>query len=269
MGQDGVSRSLLDLPRDALRHALYEHCVTDPPRLCRFIDAVHPRRPLVLREDFCGSGALARAWAARSPRHRAVAVDSDARVLQFPASAPRVTPRPIDVRDARDRADVIAATNFPIGYFHRRGDLLDYLRRARAALRPGGIFLCDTYGGPDALRPLRLTARLRGPSGERIEHTWEQRSADPITARVVDALHFRVSLPGRRPVVLRDAFVYHWRLWTIPELRDALEEAGFRRIEVHARLGHAVDSRGRLRVRPVRDPAELDENYVVYIVAGR
>ncbi|MBM4108390.1 MAG: hypothetical protein FJ255_06185 [Phycisphaerae bacterium] len=259
--------SLLDLPREPLRHALYEHCVTDPPRLCRFIDAVHARRPLVLREDFSGTAALARHWAARSPAHRAFAVDSDPRVLRGVASSPRTTPRPLDARAARDRADVIAATNFPLGYFHRRPDLVGYLRRVRACLKPRGLFLCDTYGGRDAFTPLKLTARLRGPSGERIEHTWEQRAADPLTGRVIDALHFRVSAPGRRAVVLRDAFVYDWRLWSITELRDALADAGFAGVEVYATLGDAIDQRGRLRVRPVSDPTDLPDTYVVYVVA--
>lgn len=264
-----MSGTLLDLPREALRHALYEHCVTDPPRLCRFIDAVHARSPRVLREDFSGAGALARHWASRSPAHRAVAVDSDPRALRGVASSPRTTPRPLDVRAARDRADIIAATNFPVGYFHSRPDLVDYLRRVRARLKPWGLYLCDTYGGRDAFTPLKLTARLRGPAGETIEHTWEQRSADPITARVVDALHFRVSVPRRRPIVLRDAFVYNWRLWSIPELRDALAEAGFRAVEVYATLGDAIDSKGRLRVRPLADPSELDDNYVVYIIGRK
>jgi hypothetical protein len=31
---------------------------------------------------------------------------------------------------------------------------------------------------------------------------------------------------------MRDAFRYDWRLWTIPELTELFEEAGFRNIHV-------------------------------------
>lgn len=260
--------SLLDLPREAMRHALYELCVTEPQRLCRFIEAAHGRRPLVLREDFSGSAAVARWWAASGAGRRAVAVDRDRGVLSAARSAGVLT-RAMDVMRCRDRADVISATNFPLGYFHGRDGLVAYLRRARGCLKPGGIFLCDTYGGRDAFTPLKLVALLRGPAGELVEHTWEQRRADPISGRVVDALHFRVSLRGRRAAVLRDAFVYDWRLWSIPELRDAMDAAGFGAVDTHATLGEAVDERGRLRLRPERDGESLPESYVVYLVARR
>jgi hypothetical protein len=251
-----------------LRHTLYELCVTEPVRLCRFIEAAHGKRPRVLREDFSGSAAVARHWAGLGPDRRAIAVDRDAGVLGL-ARAPGLTTRALDVLRCRDRADVISATNFPLGYFHDRSALAAYLRHARACLNPRGVFLCDTYGGRDAFTPLSLIALLRGPGGELVEHTWEQRSADPLSGRVVDALHFRVSLKGRRTAVLRDAFVYDWRLWSAPELRDALSDSGFSRIEAHATLGDAIDGRGRLRVRPLAEGAELDESYVVYLVARR
>lgn len=252
------------------RYDLYELAVTDASRLARFIDAVHGRAPRILREDFSGSAALARRWAGLSPRHAAFAVDRDGEPLARAGLAPRVTIRRADVLRARDHADIIACTNFPLGYWHTRAGLLKYLRHARACLRPRGILVADTYGGTDAFTPGSTTTRLRGPDGERIEYTWEQRDADAVTGRVLDALHFRVRKRGeRRARLFRDAFTYDWRLWSIPELTDAYLEAGFRKVEVYDRLGDAIDQDGKLYVRPVGPGEDLGPSWVVYVVGRK
>ncbi|HKQ59077.1 MAG TPA: class I SAM-dependent methyltransferase, partial [Candidatus Eisenbacteria bacterium] len=67
----------------------------------------------------------------------------------------------------------------------------------------------------------------RGPGGERIpafHYTWEQSSFNPVDHRLRSHIHFR--LAGGR--THRRAFSYDWRMWTLPELRELLEEAGFR-----------------------------------------
>jgi hypothetical protein len=108
---------------------------------------------------------------------------------------------------------------------------------------------------------------VRTPAGVRIRYTWEQREADPMSGLVEDAIHFRADRDGEIVYQEADAFVYRWRLWSIPELRDAMDEAGFARSEVYAELGDAVDDSGRAYARPVSDPSELDETYVVCIAA--
>lgn len=250
------------------RFALYELAVTDAPRLARFIAAVHGRRPRTLREDFSGSGALARAWPAASGG-AALAVDLDAQPLRR-AKAPGVRTIRSDVVACTAKADVIAATNFPLGYFHTRPDLIAYLKHARRCLNARGILIADLYGGRDAFRRLKIRRKLRAPGGRRVEYTWEQREADSATNLVLDTLSFSVvAKPGARPRVFKDAFVYHWRLWSIPELRDAMTEAGFKAVELYSRMGDAVDSDGNLYVRPHDETDELDENYVVYMVGRR
>lgn len=261
----------------------YELCVTEPSRLIPFLLAAHGAKPRTLREDFSGSAALARAWAASHPSRRAVAVDLDPAPLKR-AKARRVRTIEADAETCRAKADIIAATNFPIGYQHTRRDLLRYLRAVRASLNRRGIFVCDLYGGRDALVPGKIIQLLRAPkrapwSGELVEYTFEQRVANPVTGRVVDALHFKAwpastrtpKRPGAKqpsPAIdLTDAFVYDWRLWTLPELHDALGEAGFNRIDVHSRLGDAMDGEGNVFLNPVCEADDLDENWVVYIVA--
>ncbi|MEK6702768.1 MAG: class I SAM-dependent methyltransferase [Planctomycetota bacterium] len=258
------------------RYQLYELCVTDPPRLTRFLAAVHggtrksPRPPLTLREDFCGSGAVARYWATAGPKRRAIAVDNDARVLKK-AKGPGVRTIASDAARCKAKADIISATNFPIGYWHTREELVAYLRTAKSSLNPRGIFVCDMYGGRSAFTSPTATRRtFRASTGERVEYTWRQVEADPISGLVTDTLSFRVTRKGQaRAEIHRDAFVYHWRLWSIPELTDVMHEAGFAKVEVYDRLGDAIDGDGRLYVRPVGPGEGLDEDWVVYIAARK
>jgi hypothetical protein len=249
---------------------LYERCVTNPSALCAFLQAVHGgHQSLTLREDFSGSGALSRAWGLSFGK--AIAVDIDPEPLTRCDGSPGVTTKADDVMLCAAKADIIAATNFPLGYWHTRDALTAYLRKSRSRLHPSGIFAADTYGGSDSFHSLKHTQTLRH-DGAKIEYIWEQRSANPSTGRVLNALHFRVWAKGaKRAKVYRDAFVYDWRLWSIPELRDALLEAGFASVEVYDRLGDALDSDGRVYVRPLDDQAgeELDDPFVVYLVARK
>ncbi|MEX2218635.1 MAG: hypothetical protein WD749_07720 [Phycisphaerales bacterium] len=249
------------------KYTCYELCVQDAARLVPFLEAVHGGRPRVLREDFCGTAGVARAWAASSPQRRAVAVDQSAGPLRR-ARAERVRAVRAEVMGCGARADIITATNFPVGYWHTRPALVRYLERCRARLNPRGVFVCDTYGGATAFTIGTMSRDIRAPGGLRIHYLWEQREADPTTGMVLDTIHFRADRDGEIVYQEADAFVYRWRLWSVPELRDAMAEAGFRKTEVYADLGGAVDQHGKMYVRPVGDPADLGESFVV-CVAGR
>ncbi|MBY0113709.1 MAG: hypothetical protein K2Y21_12890 [Phycisphaerales bacterium] len=262
----------------------YELCVTEPRRVVPFLHAVHGRKPLTLREDFSGSAALARAWAASSKTRKSIAVDADPEPLRRARGA-RVRAVVADVLRCAARADIIAATNFPVGYCHTRKALSKYLRSARSRLNRHGVLVFDVYGGRDAYSPGKIIQLMRAPvqkpwSGELVEYTFEQRAADPVTGLVRDVLHFRAWREGKGvaakrasraapDVELTDAFVYDWRLWSLPELRDALSEAGFGAVEVYDRLGDAIDSEGVLHLKPVAAGEELDANWVVYVVARK
>jgi hypothetical protein len=255
--------------------------------MARFLQTLHAGRAsasrrITLREDFAGTAGVCRAWLALDEHHRAVAVDADAEPLRRARKITRLRAVTADVRRCHARADIISATNFPIGYWHTRSELVRYCRATRRRLNPRGVFVCDTYGGPSAFTPgVRVRRLVPVPSGSlgdlgprlarstkvSIRQTWEQRAADPITGLVSDVLHFEI-LRGRR-VVRRyaDAFVYRWRLWSVPELTDALLEAGFRRIDVYDRLADAIDHTGRTHVRPMSADEAPTGDYVVWLAA--
>lgn len=266
-------------PADATpfdRLDLYELCVQRPEALVPLLLGIHGGEARTLAEDFAGSAALSRHWVARSPKARAVAVDIDPVPLARAAGVPRLVARRADVLAnlarpvaPRDRADIVFVGNFSIGEIHDRKRLVAYLRRARLRLRPAGVFVCDLYAGQSAFRTGAVQRVHATPDGRyRVRYTWQQRLADPLTGLVENALHFRVEHTGEIVQELTDAFVYRWRLWSVPELRDALREAGFARTEVFGQLPDALDSEGRYYARPITDPGELEDSFIVCI-AGR
>jgi hypothetical protein len=55
-----------------------------------------------------------------------------------------------------------------------------------------------------------------------------------------------VNAPERDGEIVEDAFVYRWRLWSAPELRDAMAEAGFEETGARAELFGAEPPRACL-----------------------
>ncbi len=230
------------------RHVLYEAAVQGVEYDLDFFSRVYRRtrggRFTRFREDFCGTAAMSCAWARRARDHRAWAVDLDAGTLDWArahhlpylrSAARRLALVHADVRHARvPRVDVIAAMNFSWWVFHERAALLEYLRAARRALASGGLLFANAFGGSDAMGALTETRRIpgsQGPDGERVPpftYVWEQAAFNPVDHRLRCHIHFQLR-DGR---ALERAYTYDWRLWTLPEVREAMLEAGFADVQV-------------------------------------
>jgi len=261
-----------------MRHALYELCVQSTKHVVPFLRAVHQNAPTMLGEDFAGTAALSHRWVNHVEGGSAVAVDLDGEALRHRGEDERIESVQGDVLACSLPADVLFVGNFSIGYLHTRAALVAYLRHALSRLEPGGVFVCDTYGGESAfligevhrdhyIAGDDLPEALVPHRGKRVRYTWEQREADPLTARVTDVCSFRV-IDGRGTIELElpDAFVYRWRLWSVPEIREALDEAGYASVEVYDKTAEAIDQDGNAYVRPVEDGSELDDSFIVMVV---
>ena len=264
------------------RHSLYEVAVQgvdwDLDFLARVFAARNGREARTFREDFCSTAALATAWALRHPENRAWGVDLDpeplswARTHRLPyvrGAGERVTLVRGDVRRPRKPlVDVACALNFSYWVFHRRVDLVAYLRAAHAGLGRGGVLVLNAFGGRQAERPLverTRKAASNGPDGEPVPgftYVWEQKRFDPLTRNLLAYIHFEMRDGAR----LQKAFVYDWRMYTLPELREAALEAGFKTFEVwsegfdYSRKTHT----GRLHRRATLDN---DDCWIAYCVA--
>lgn len=120
--------------------------------------------------------------------------------------------------------DIVCAFNYSCCCLHKRRELILYFKHARDSLSlKGGIFVMDLYGGTSSERELKLQRKFPN-----FTYTWEQEEFDVIQRKTRISLHYQLRKPQKK---IRNAFSYSWRLWSLPEIRDCLEEAGFR--EVH------------------------------------
>jgi len=260
--------------RRADRYELYEKSVQDPDADIQLIDRIFrnhfDRRPELLREDFCGTALLARRWVEKRRSNRAWAIDLDPIPLTWgrkhhigplrPDQAARIKLIEGDVLDiGHEKVDVTVAFNFSYFIFKERSALLGYFEKSRARLKDEGMFVLDLYGGADAQRTLTETREH-----DDFDYVWDQDVFDPIQHRALNYIHFEFADGSQ----LRRAFTYDWRLWSIPELRDILAEAGFSQTDVYWEKTDRKTNEGNgiyyKATQALDDPA-----WVSYIVALR
>jgi SAM-dependent methyltransferase len=256
------------------RHHLYQESVQDTEAEIDFVEETWARlrtRPAeLLREDFCGTANTACEWVRRDAAHRAIGVDLDPEVLEWGAlnniaqldeeQQSRIELLRENVIETLPAiADVVLAMNFSYYLFATRTDMLDYFRNVYDGLADDGIFFLDAYGGYDAPREIEEERECDG-----FTYIWEQASFNPIDGMMNCCIHYRFPDESR----IDKAFTYRWRLWTLPELRELLREAGFSDVTVYWEGTDEEENEGN----GIYEPAvvgDADPGWVCYIVAQR
>lgn len=274
MDSSAKPRSRRTLAQRTDRYRLYQRAVQCAEAEIDFVDetfrSLRRRTPVLLREDFCGTAVVACEWVGRRRSNLAIGVDRDPAVLDWgrrhnlsklkASAAARITLLAEDVMAVHTpRVDVLLAMNFSYWIFKQRGDLRAYFARARAALAEDGVFIIDAYGGYDAFRVLRERTAHRG-----FTYVWHQAAYNPIDGATT--CHIDFTFPdGSR---LARAFTYEWRLWTLPELREVLIEAGFSRTTVYWQSWDEMTGEAGADFSP-REVGDADAGWIAYLVAEK
>lgn len=256
------------------RHVCYEGAVQDVVTEIDFIEETWGNlreRPLeLLREDFCGTANTSCEWVRRGDHHRAIGVDLDPEVLGWgrvhhvetlePEQRARIRLVQADVRDGTAEApDAVLAMNFSYWLFMDRDGMRAYFKSVCDNLIADGIFFLDAYGGYEAPMELEEKRECDGYT-----YVWEQVSFNPIDSRMKCAIHFEFPDGSR----IQDAFLYEWRLWTLPELREILLEAGFRKATVYWEGTDEETGEGDGIYTP-SEIGDADPGWVCYLIAEK
>jgi len=260
--------------RNSDPHALYQLAVQSPVEDARFLARVYRtirgKDARHMREDFCGTALLCTAWVRGKLPRTAEGYDLCADTMawgrkhNFPplgARAERITLVQADVRaKSRRRPDVRCAQNFSYFVFKRRAELLEYFTSVRRDLAPGGVFVLDIYGGGEAADVLEEERKIDAG----FTYVWDQRRYDPASGHYRTAIHFRFKDGSE----LKNAFTYDWRLWTLPEVKDVLHEAGFPKV-VSYWEGTSADGEGGNGIYRRSEKGDNCPAWVSYLVAYR
>jgi hypothetical protein len=254
-------------------HELYEESVQNVANEAEFLAKTFRdltgRTGYSFREDFCGTASLACEWVKQGVDHSAIGVDIDPAVLEWGRK------NRVGRLDAPDQArvsliesnvltvetpkvDLLAAFNFSYWIFDERATMLAYLRRCCDALTDDGVMFLDLFGGAESMEETREKTKHEG-----FTYIWDQAEFHPVSNHMQCYIHFKFPDGSK----LKRAFSYAWRLWTAPELRDVLLEAGFSNVTVYWE-GEDEDGEGNGEFAAT-DKGEADLAWIAYIVAEK
>jgi hypothetical protein len=254
-------------------HELYEESVQCVESEIEFLQdtfrALRGRDAVSFREDFCGTASAACEWVRSDPTRHAIGVDVDSAVLDWgrknrvarlpERDRPRVKLLNDDVRRvATDPVDLVGAFNFSYYCFTTRDEMRSYFAHVRDGLNADGVFFLDAFGGPEAFDVQKEKTKL-----DDFTYIWDQAEYEPVTGRMVCRIHFKFPDGSK----IKNAFSYEWRLWTLPELRELLTEAGFAKVSVYWE-GEDDDGEGNGEFTE-HATGEPDPAWIAYIVAEK
>jgi hypothetical protein len=253
------------------KYVLYQRSVQEPSSEIKFFNKVFKtqfgRKPVSLREDFCGTFAICCDWVASNKDRIAVGVDLDPEPLDWgrqhnlaklkPKQQDRVTLLQQDVRTSGDQKfDILSAQNFSFWIFKTRPQLLEYLKHAHNNLNNEGMMVMDMMGGGECWVEDHTDIR----KFKDFRYEWEQNRLDPITHDCTFHIHFAFKDGSR----LDRAFTYEWRFWSIPEVVELCKEAGFGEVDVYWE-GTDADGEGN-GIYTAEKSAHPDPCWIAYIV---
>jgi SAM-dependent methyltransferase len=269
-----ASRRKTTLAERADRHDLYQRAVQAAEPECDFIfeafQSLRRRPARSLREDFCGTALVASEWVRRSRANTAVGVDLDPEVLAWgrehnvasltPKQQERIRLVEADVLTARTaRTDVVLAMNFSYWLIKDRASLLRYFKRIHRALVDDGVFFLDAFGGYDCYKVCTEKTDHKG-----FTYVWRQAAFHPVTSECECHIEFRF----KDGSAIKPAFSYTWRMWTLPEIRELLAEAGFPRVTVHFQGFDEETGEPNGEFSP-SETGDADASWLAYIVAEK
>ncbi len=255
------------------KYEYYHKSVQSPETDVEFFKATYEelkgKKPVAFREDFCGTFAISCEWVKLHKSHRAIGVDLDPEPIEYgkqnyfskltPDQRQRLQVLQANVLDPHlPLSDIVGALNFSYFIFKTRDQMRRYFTNAYTTLNRDGIMILDLFGGQAC-----YDENEEPTKHPRHTYYWHQSSYDPITHEAFFHIHFKVKGEKKRESV----FTYDWRMWGIPELRELLEEVGFKKTHVY---WEGTDRKGNGNgVFTRAEKGECCAAWIAYIVAEK
>lgn len=227
----------MKLPFD--KYEFYRAAVQSPEDDVKFYRKIYRqirkgKEPAVLREDFCGAGAISCEWVKLNPKYKSSGLDLDNEPMNYgkknyisklsESQKKRITLIQQNVlTKGLPRADIAIAVNFSYFFFKQREVLKLYFQNAYDSLKKDGIFVIDIFGGTQC-----TDAIVDKTKNKNFTYYWDQKGFDPVTNEAYFEIHFKY-----KDKLYEGIFKYDWRMWSIPEIKEIMKEVGFKQTKVY------------------------------------
>lgn len=270
MSNPSVKKTMAEL---ADKHDLYEQSVQDTEFEYDFVNTSYQRirhkKAKLIREDFCGTAKMCCEWVSHRPENRAIGVDLESSVLNWgrehnlsqinEEQRSRIELIQGNVLNVdTPPVDIVLAMNFSYFIFKDRQTMKGYFKGVYDSLAADGVMFLDAFGGYEAYREMEeLTEE------EDFDYVWDQDYYNPITGDIRCYIHFDFPDGSR----IEKAFSYEWRLWSLPEIKELLLEAGFAEVTIYWE-GSDDEGEGDGNFTPTTQ-GEADQSWICYISAQK
>ena len=254
-----------------LKYKLYEDSVQCHESDIEFIQKEYKRfykkNPYTLREDFGGTGAMACDWVKQGLDYKAWAIDLDEEPVKYgkenhymrlnDEQKNRMTYIMGNVlEDYSFNSDITVAFNFSYFIFKKRKELLEYFKKVHKNLNNEGAFFLDIFGGTECLDPIEEETEY-----DKHTYYWDLDKYNPLNNECTYYIHFKTH---EDKVKYERVFAYDWRMWSVREITELMEEAGFSAVHTYWE-GEDEDGDGDGNFYLSNDE-ENCESWVIYIV---
>lgn len=226
------------------KYELYEASVQDSKDELKFFQRAYVnefgKKPISLREDFCSTFLNSLTWIKMGKDHTSYGVDMNPEPLEYgtknhlsklkPEDQVRLTLFNENVLTVKTPSvDLITVSNFSICFLKTRQQMLDYFKSCFHTLHPEGMMIFDLLGGQELPDEQEDKRAFKLPDGTKAYYFWEHAGYNPITHDAKFYIHYQIK--GQKK--MNRVFSYDWRMWSLPEFKDILMEAGFRKVDVY------------------------------------
>ena len=258
----------------ANKYDLYEESVQNVDFEVDFIRKIYKSKNKVLcksiREDFCASAKISSAWVQDNKNNVAYAVDFDREILDFAESSfsknmsedelKRINLIQGDsISQQTPKVDCVSAFNFSYWVFKERTELIKYFKNAYRNLKKDGLLMLDAFGGYEAHQELEEKTKYKT-----FTYCWDQSNFNPISNELTCYIHFEF----KDGSYIKKAFEYNWRLWSLPEIRECLLEAGFNVIDIYMQ-GWDDEKEEETEEFFKMTSCDADPGWIAYIIASK
>lgn len=215
---------------NANKHELYQNSVQNVKKEVEFFRKIYRliynKAPHTFREDFCGTGLLANEWVKNSVENTGVGIDIDQEALDYGINNHTDSDRVkllnhnvLTEYDSSQKFDIICSLNYSHFLLTKRSEIKKYFENVFKNISKG-VFIIDLFGGAHIYE----------------DHSYDKGDNYRFTGKAINilnnqtecALNFKIKKNKYKPM-----FKYVFRVYSIIELRELLEEVGFKKFKIY------------------------------------